>query len=183
MYPNGVSYVRKWVTFLSLIGVLIFAILILVFTIIIQQNRNTYELRDSNNRPVSSSPCPYSGGCITLPGWPVKNTKLRYAICSLAILTILINLIPLTSRVIAYIFFALYLGYSVIAFVTFAVDINSVTNAHNLPCPTGKECTYHPYNATIVMDFLGGFFLIVYLVVEYFVVRRQRQAAPVTVTY
>lgn len=177
MYPNGVSYVRKWVTFLALLGVLVFAILILVFTIIVQQGRNTYEARDINNRPVDGS------GNLTLPGWPLKNTKLRYAVCSLVILTVLINLIPLTSRVIAYIFFVLYLGYAVIAFVTFAVDINAVSNAHNLTCLPHKQCTYHSFNATITIDFIGAVALLVFIVVEYFVVRRAKRAAPVTVTY
>jgi hypothetical protein len=173
MYPNGVSFVRKWVTLLVLLGTIAFAILLLVFTILIHEDRDRVLQKDEFGRTVRPD------GTISRPGWPFRNTKLRYATCSLVIITILINLIPITSRVAAYIFAFLYFCYSVLAFVTFAVDIDAIEAAKKLLCPTGLKCVFHPYNTCAVLDFIGGFLLLVYIIVEYFVTKRPKKATPV----
>ena len=49
-----------------------------------------YQWVDSNNRLIET------------PGWPVRCTIVRYALCTLVILTIAFNLIPLNSRVVSY---------------------------------------------------------------------------------
>jgi len=176
MYPNGVSYVRKWLVTLALLGTAALAILLLVFTILINEDRDRYSERDLYNRQLLDNET-----TITRPGWPVKNTKLRYAMCSIVILAILLNLIPLTSRVIAYCFGLFYFIASVLAFVAFAIDVDSMQDAKQIICPDGLRCVYHPYNATAAIEFIGAVFLLVYIVLEYFVLRRKRVQQPATV--
>lgn len=178
MYPNGVSFVRKWITILVLFGLLGFAVLLLVFTIIVQEDRERYTIKDNFGRAVLGD------NTTSLPGWPARATKLRYATSALVILTILVNIIPITSRVVAYIFGFLYIMYSILAFVTFAVDIDALEAAKKLLCPDNVKCVYHPYNTCAVLDFLGGFILFAYVAVEYFVSKRKPKApqAPQALT-
>eukprot|EP00999_Lentomonas_sp_LEN2_P002628 NODE_506_length_1416_cov_274.269201_g472_i0.p1 GENE.NODE_506_length_1416_cov_274.269201_g472_i0~~NODE_506_length_1416_cov_274.269201_g472_i0.p1 ORF type:complete len:421 (+),score=100.67 NODE_506_length_1416_cov_274.269201_g472_i0:62-1324(+) len=171
MYPNGVSYVRKWVTSLALFAVVACAILLLIFTLIVHEARDRSELLDLYNRPIASAQT-------TRPGWPVKNTKLRYAACGFVILTALLNLIPLTSRVVAYVFGFLYVLYAIVTFVAFGVDVDSIQDARNITCPSDIRCVYHPYNAVATLDFMGGLALIIYVVVEYFVNHRKKAQPP-----
>jgi magnesium-transporting ATPase (P-type) len=174
MYPNGVSYVRKWLVTLALAGTVVLAILLLVFTILINEDRDRYSERDLFNRQLE-------GTTVTRPGWPVKNTKLRYATCSIVILAILLNLIPLTSRVIAYVFGLFYFVAAVLSFVMFAIDVDSMQDAKQLLCPDNLRCVYHPYNATAAIEFIGGVFLLVYIILEYFVLRRRKVQQPAVV--
>jgi hypothetical protein len=200
LYPNGVSYVRKILVFLALLGLFIFAVLCLVFTIILHEQRDRRLLVDEFNRPLTPSSedatnehdgakdedededrigvFPFDGITRTNPGWPERNTELRYAVCSFVIVTVLINLIPLNSRVIAYVFGFLYLLYAVITYVSFGVDINALSRARNLECPENFRCVYHPYNATVAILFIGGFFLIVYVLLEYCVMHRKKTNPP-----
>jgi hypothetical protein len=198
LYPNGVSYVRKVITFLALLGLLIFAVLCLIFTIILHEQRDRYLLVDEFNRSIAPSVDDVTnefdgpdddtaeilgrrqpdGITKTNPGWPQKNTELRYAVCSFVILTILVNLIPLNSRVIAYVFGVLYLCYSVITYVSFGVDIDALQEAKNLDCPENLRCVFHPYNATVALLFIGGFFLIVYVILEYLIMHRRKTNPP-----
>lgn len=167
--PNGVSNVRKTITALALLATLFFAILLLVFTIISIDDRDRFVVRDRWNRKLDPANPKVTN---TNPGWPIKNTKLRYAVSSFAIITILFNLIPLTSRVIAYILAFLYVCYIVLSFVVFALDINAIDRAKSLSCPNYFSCKYHPYAASTTLDFLGGFFLIIYILAEYFALRK-----------
>jgi len=177
LYPNGVSFVRKTLTLISLFLLLAFSILCLVFTIYIHELRTREEIRDVNNRLPSDG----RGGLVTA-GWPERNTKLRYATCSLIILTILFNFIPLNSRIIAYILGFLYICYAVMAFVCFAIDIDEIENAKKLICPDGFTCKYHPYSAIAAIEFIGAFLLIIFVLLEYFVWgRKKKPIAPAEV--
>jgi len=173
LIPNGVSAVRKKITFLGLLFTLFFGIILLVFTILIHQYRETFTARDQFNRMLST-------GLATQPGWPTRATALRYVACSLVILTVLFNLIPLTSRVIAYLIGFLYVLYAMMTYTCFGVDIAALSDAKDLPCPAGYNCVYHPYNATIAFDFIGATFLLIYVAWEYFISKRQKaiEASP-----
>eukprot|EP00996_Jenningsia_fusiforme_P001051 NODE_1960_length_1343_cov_514.380216_g1777_i0.p1 GENE.NODE_1960_length_1343_cov_514.380216_g1777_i0~~NODE_1960_length_1343_cov_514.380216_g1777_i0.p1 ORF type:complete len:386 (-),score=87.07 NODE_1960_length_1343_cov_514.380216_g1777_i0:92-1249(-) len=168
LIPNGVSAVRKKITFLALLFTLIFAIILLVFTILVHQYRETFIQRDAFNRPLTA------GDFATQPGWPKKSTALRYTTCSLVILTLLFNLIPLSSRVIAYVLGFLYFIYAILAFACFGVDLDALEDAKDLVCPEGFNCIFHAYNTTLALDFLGGFLLVVYVIYEYFVSKRRK---------
>lgn len=162
LIPNGVSTVRKKITLLALIFTLIVSIILLVFAILLHESRNRYVFKDKYNRTTS-------GSDDTRPGWPLQSTKMRYATCSGVILAVLFNLIPLTSRTIAYILGFLYILLSVMSFVCFGLDLDAIEKAKQMTCPSGFECVYHPYNATIAIEFIGGILLIAYVIWEFFV--------------
>eukprot|EP01001_Neometanema_parovale_P005903 NODE_2301_length_1453_cov_312.056391_g2186_i0.p1 GENE.NODE_2301_length_1453_cov_312.056391_g2186_i0~~NODE_2301_length_1453_cov_312.056391_g2186_i0.p1 ORF type:complete len:419 (-),score=105.14 NODE_2301_length_1453_cov_312.056391_g2186_i0:197-1396(-) len=174
---NGISTVRRTITLFALVAALLSLIILLIFTLLIHEQRQHYEFRDANNRNMQDN------ATSTRSGWPVKNTKLRYAACAFPIVTILFNMIPLTSRVIAYVLGFLYVVYAVVAFATFGVDVDAITNAKKLLCPTSLKCVYNAYNATIVLDFIGGLLLLIYVIWEYFVSKRQKKsdAPPVVI--
>lgn len=167
--PNGISCVRKTVTSLVLFSLLACGIALLVFTVLIHESRTAVAATDSNNRVQNNQ----------APGWPRRNSAMRYAVCGAVILTILFNFIPLESRVIAFVLAFVYLVCAILSFSAFALDVDSLDDAKdelknpcNFPSPHGTvECAYHPYRATATLDFLGGLFLIVYVVMEYFVLR------------
>jgi hypothetical protein len=172
LYPNGISFVRKMITLIAIFVLLAFSIINLVFTIYVHDFRERVQLLDRYNRPT------FENGVYTNPGWPERNTKLRYATCSLVILTILFNLIPLNSRVIAYLLGFLYLMYAVLAFVCFAIDIDAIEDSKDINCPEEFECKHHPYAATTAIEFIGGIFLIIFVALEYFVFGRRKKPVP-----
>jgi magnesium-transporting ATPase (P-type) len=170
--PNGISFVRKTITIIALFVLLAFSIINLVFTIYVHDLRERVQLLDRYNRPTREQ------GVYTNPGWPIRNSKLRYATCALVILTVLFNLIPLTSRVIAYVLAWLYVCYAVLAFVCFAVDIDAIEDSKRIECPDQYQCKHHPYAATTAVEFIGGIVLIVFVVLEYFVTGRKKKPLP-----
>jgi len=174
LQSNGISSVRRSITMLALVCALIFCIILVIFTVLINQQKEGYQFMDANNRAVQS-------GSLTISGWPLNNTKLRYAATSFTIITILFNMIPLTSRVIAYILGFLYICYSAITFASFGLDVNAIEEAKGLVCPTGFNCYYDAFNATIVLNFMGGFMLLVYVIYEYFISKRNKTPEAVIV--
>jgi hypothetical protein len=172
LYPNGISFVRKLITLIALFVLLAFSIINLVFTIYVHDFRERIQLVDRYNRPV------FENGVYTNSGWPLRNSKLRYATCSLVILTILFNLIPLNSRLVAYILGFLYIVYAVMTFVCFAIDIDAIEDSKDLTCPEVFECKHHPYAATAAVEFIGGVFLIIFVALEFFVFGRKKKPVP-----
>lgn len=168
---NGISRVRKTITMLAIVAVLISSIILLIFALLIHEQRELYTQRDSNNRPTGNS------GTTTQSGWPLKNTKLRYCVAGVTVLALLFNLIPLTSRVIAYILGFLYIIFAVLAFAAFGVDIGSVEDAKDMECPVNYKCTHDAYNATIVLEFIGGVLLLIYVIWEFFISKKEKAAA------
>jgi hypothetical protein len=170
--PNGISFVRKTITIIALFVLLAFSIINLVFTIYVHDLRERVQLVDRYNRPTVAQ------GAYTNPGWPLRNSKLRYATCSLVILTVLFNLIPLNSRVIAYVLAWLYLVYAVMTFVCFAIDIDAIEDSKRIECPDQYKCKHHPYSATAAVEFVGGIFLLVFVVIEYFAFGKKKKPLP-----
>jgi hypothetical protein len=174
MYPNGVSFVRKWLVALSLLTLIGFAILMIVFTILLVESREKLDLRDQFNRPLA--------GDFTAPeGWREGNSLLRYAVSAAAVLVALICLIPFNSRVIAYVFGFIFLAISIMSFTVFGLDVDQLTDAHNTACPRQYTCVYHEYNATAALDFIGAILLLIFIVVEYFVLHRRRNTASAVI--
>lgn len=105
-------------------------------------------------------------------GWATRNTRLRYAASILAILTVLLNLIPFTHRLLAYIFAFLYFTSCVMCFVSFGLDISQLRKADKYigkPFCTklnNLKCVKSPYIATVIMEFLLGLALFIYIVYE-----------------
>lgn len=173
MYPNGVSFVRKWILTIALLVTAGFAILMIVFTILIVESRLKLDLRDEFNRPLATD--------FTAPeGWRYRNSLLRYAFSALVVVTGLIALIPFNSRVIAYVLGTLFFAYAIIGFTIFGLDVDNLNDAHDIACPRQYKCTYHEYNATAAFDFITAFFLLVFVIVEYFVMHRRRPTASAT---
>eukprot|EP01006_Ploeotia_vitrea_P062857 TRINITY_DN84530_c0_g1_i1.p1 TRINITY_DN84530_c0_g1~~TRINITY_DN84530_c0_g1_i1.p1 ORF type:complete len:437 (+),score=76.80 TRINITY_DN84530_c0_g1_i1:59-1369(+) len=171
MFSNGVSLVRKWITALALFAALACAITLLVLTIIVHEDRDKLTAIDRFNRPIRTP-----DGDAEVSGWPLRNTRLRYAVCALVILAVLLNLIPLNMRVVAYVFAFIYICAAALSFTAFGLDVDAIEDAKDLTCPTELSCVTHPYNAVAALDFLGGLFLILYVLVEYFVCHKKKKA-------
>lgn len=173
---NGISSVRRTITLLALLAAMASLIILVIFTILIHEQRERWQFKDRFNRSLQD-------GSNTIPGWPVRNTKLRYAACAFPIILILFNMIPLTSRVIAYVLGFLYLVFAGLAFVTFGVDVSSISDARRLLCPTNLKCVYDSYTTCVVLDFIGGTMLLIYVIWEYIISKRAKpvEAAPVVV--
>jgi len=170
---NGVSTVRRAITMMSLVAAVVTGIILCIFTILVHEVRATYQYKDMYNRVT-----PYaSGSGNTLPGWPLQNSKLRYASCSFIIVTILFNLIPLTSRVIAYMLGFLYFVYIVMTYATFGLDIQALNDARNTTCPQGLYCYYDSFQTCVVLDFMGATVLALYVIWEYFISKRPQKIA------
>jgi hypothetical protein len=69
----------------------------------------------------------------------------------------------------------LYSIYILMAYVTFGVDVSAVEDAKKITCPTGYSCTYDPFNACVVLDFMGATILAIYVIWEYFLSKRPKQ--------
>lgn len=175
---NGVSRVRRTLTMLALVLAAIFGIILCIFTILLEEDKDGTVLKDFRNGVFDSS---QPGTSNTIPGWPLKCSKLRYAVCSFAILTIIFNLIPLTSRVIAYLLGFLYLLYAVMAYSSFGIDVAAIEDAKKITCPTGIRCLYDSFNAVIVLDFMGATMLILYVIWEYFISKRAKKVPAANV--
>jgi hypothetical protein len=104
------------------------------------------------------------------PGWSARNTRLRWALSIITILTVLINLIPFTHRLLAYIFAFFYFSAAVMAFVSFAFDIHEMKNADKFMgafCRrNGLKCVKSAYIATAIMEFFLGLALLFYVFYE-----------------
>jgi len=55
--------------------------------------------------------------------------------------------------------------------VVFALDVNEISNAKSLVCPTYLTCNYAEYQASAAIDFIGGVVLLIYVVAEYVLFR------------
>jgi hypothetical protein len=175
---NGVSTVRRTLTMLALIMAVITGIILCIFTILLEQDKDNTVLKDSRNGFVDSTSL---GQPNTLPGWPLQCTKLRYAVCAFTILTVVFNLIPLTSRIIAYILAVLYLLYAVMSFSSFGIDVAAINDAQNLTCPPGIYCAYDSFKTCVVLDFWGGIMLLLYVVWEYIISKRPQKVPAANV--
>eukprot|EP01005_Ploeotia_sp_CARIB1_P001928 NODE_83_length_1684_cov_399.088632_g81_i0.p1 GENE.NODE_83_length_1684_cov_399.088632_g81_i0~~NODE_83_length_1684_cov_399.088632_g81_i0.p1 ORF type:complete len:445 (-),score=96.45 NODE_83_length_1684_cov_399.088632_g81_i0:265-1599(-) len=179
LFSNGVSLVRKWITSLALLAALVCAIVLLVMTIYVHEQRAKLTSVDRWNRPIKTP-----GMRDEVSGWPHQNTRLRYALTGLVIITVLLNLIPINMRVVAYIFGFLYIIYAILAFTAFGVDVDAIEDAKELACPTELLCVTHPYAAVAALDFIGGILLIAYVAIEYFVCHKKKkppQGPPIVV--
>jgi hypothetical protein len=154
----GVSRTLRQILLLLLFFTFAAAVLLTVFTIVLHSGRDSYESTEAWNIRAFDA---------LKAGWPLKNTRLRLAACGLIIITILLNLIPFRARVIAYIFGFLLLVGSVIVLIAFAIDVRAVASAKQLVCPTNFACSYHKYVATIILDILVCFLIVVYVLYEF----------------
>jgi hypothetical protein len=154
----GVSRTLRQILLLLLFATFASAVLLTVFTIVLHSGRDSYDSTEAWNVRSFDT---------LRPGWPLKNTRLRLAACGLIIITILLNLIPFRARVIAYIFGFLLLVGSVVVLISFATDTRTLGSAKQLVCPTTYKCTYHKYVATIILDILVCFLIVVYVLYEF----------------
>jgi len=154
----GAGKTLKQILLLLLFMTWAFAILLTVFTILLHSGRDTYE--ENEVWQVRSYSAQRSG-------WALKNTRLRLSACGLIIVTIVLNLLPFRSRVVAYIFGLLLLCGSVVVLIAFAVDLKSLDTARDLVCPSNFSCVNSRYVATVILDILISFLIMVYVLYEY----------------
>uniref|UniRef100_A0A7S4FDQ6 Uncharacterized protein n=1 Tax=Eutreptiella gymnastica TaxID=73025 RepID=A0A7S4FDQ6_9EUGL len=161
LVANGVSRVRKTLTFWALFLTIVFGVTLLCATLALPGQQ--YQWVDSNNRLIET------------PGWPVRCTIVRYALCTLVILTIAFNLIPLNSRVVSYTLGFLYVVASAMAIAAFGLDVAAIVDATATSCPAGVTCDYTPYVTTAVIDIVGSILLAGYVFWEYYWAKREQQ--------
>lgn len=162
---RNIRYVR--ITLLSIVLVFTFlcAILMLIFLVILHDDHDI--LRNQQAYPAWNGQTSVRGPeLLEIPGWPDRNTRLRYAVSAVVILAILLNLIPFTHRLIAYFFGFCYFIAAVVGFITFGLDVHEIREADDLGCPANVECRNSEFTATVVILFLLCLSLIIYVFYE-----------------
>lgn len=180
--PHKVRSTRLIFTSISLVFTLFLAIALTVFVIVLHQDHATVQIR--GNRGKSNLTFDqFSDLPFTLEGWSARNTRLRYALSSIAIITILANFLPWRSRIIAYIFAFIYFCVMVMTFVCFALDVYEIRNERRKGCPKRHvknvsnlapaqlvvNCVDAPYVNTAIWDMFGAVAILFYLINEYIV--------------
>eukprot|EP01010_Urceolus_cornutus_P001932 NODE_250_length_1926_cov_289.010655_g200_i0.p1 GENE.NODE_250_length_1926_cov_289.010655_g200_i0~~NODE_250_length_1926_cov_289.010655_g200_i0.p1 ORF type:complete len:610 (-),score=111.64 NODE_250_length_1926_cov_289.010655_g200_i0:95-1741(-) len=156
--PRGVSRTTRQALLLLLFFCFAFGVILLVFTIILNEGRDKRFADEAYDVRFYSNP---------QPGWPKKNTRLRTAASAATILLVLINLIPFRSRVVAYSLGFLYFLLAPLFLVAFAMDCYEISRAQDLKCPGGFKCGYAPFVAAVILEILLAILLIVYVIGEF----------------
>merc|ERR1711976_263393 len=134
------------------------AIISIVFTVLLHEARETFFMDEVEGTRYGTN---------HLSGWPIKNTRLRFALTCVVILTLILSLVPFRSRVIAYVLAFILLVCSAMAVFAFALDVKDVDTARDMPCPQNYDCEFHRYIATCVLDLLLALGLLIYVLVEF----------------
>jgi uncharacterized membrane protein YedE/YeeE len=155
----GQAHVYKMLVGIVIFFVLITAALLIIFSILIHEFRERFRSEEA--------------------GWPRENTRLRLASCIIGILLVLFSLVPYPHRVFHYLIAFLFFIDAVMFFVIFALDVNDLHTARDLPCfdDNGLYCIYHPYNTIVVFDILCGILIIIYIVVEFIIHKKRGMVA------
>eukprot|EP00995_Heteronema_vittatum_P001276 NODE_117_length_1889_cov_449.499457_g81_i0.p1 GENE.NODE_117_length_1889_cov_449.499457_g81_i0~~NODE_117_length_1889_cov_449.499457_g81_i0.p1 ORF type:complete len:573 (-),score=255.07 NODE_117_length_1889_cov_449.499457_g81_i0:171-1847(-) len=159
MIPKtGVSRSTREMLLILLFICFVLLVLMLVFTIVLHEGRDikfadeTFFVRTFNNDK---------------PGWPIKNSRLRFAATTTVILVTLINLIPFRSRVFAYICAFIFFLCSALFLVCFALDVKAVDSARKLTCPFGFTCKFAPFIVICFFDIFLAIMLLMYVIFEF----------------
>jgi hypothetical protein len=174
MVQRNVTYVRKLMTGLALLAVLVLVAADVVFIILLHEDREKEVLMGVRGRADESlqyaSTRPFEH-----PGWKTLNTRLRYSTVGFGILTVFLNFLPFRSKSVAYFFGFLYFSTAIMAICAFGFDVRELGDAKSLPCPTQpitgavQECVQQSYIATCVLDIFVSIFLFIYVIAEYIV--------------
>jgi hypothetical protein len=161
----GQAHVYKMLIAILAFFVLAAAALLIIFSILIHEFRERYNPEQA--------------------GWPRENTRLRLAACIIGILLVIFSLVPYPHRVYHYLIAFFFFIDCVMFFVVFGIDVNELDKARSLPCydDQGLYCIYHPYNTVCVFDFLCGFWIAVYLIIEFLAHKRKSRVAARTYAY
>eukprot|EP00998_Keelungia_sp_KM082_P009108 NODE_527_length_1844_cov_421.728596_g519_i0.p1 GENE.NODE_527_length_1844_cov_421.728596_g519_i0~~NODE_527_length_1844_cov_421.728596_g519_i0.p1 ORF type:complete len:422 (-),score=93.30 NODE_527_length_1844_cov_421.728596_g519_i0:577-1779(-) len=116
--------VRVTLLLIALVLTLLCVVVLCIVSIILHEDRDVSARRNANGLDLQAR-----------AGWPQRNTRLRYALCALVILTVLLNCIPFIHRIIAYFFATCYLVAAILCFVCFFFDIHELGEADNVACP------------------------------------------------
>jgi hypothetical protein len=168
MAMHNIRNVRITILSIFLIFTLAALVWLLIFLVILHRDHDTerrLEVYAGNQ---------FRGEDLNLQsGWPSKNTRMRYAFTIIVILGVLVNLIPFTHRIIAYIFAIVYFGDGILGLVNFGFDIHELHRADDLGCPaiqipiSGElKCVKSGFIATVVLEFILAILLIVYVLYE-----------------
>lgn len=101
------------------------------------------------------------------PGWSARNSRLRYGFTIMGFSAIVLNYIPFTHRAVAYLFGAIYVIISVLAFVAFGLDVSEMQRAHDMLCPLDSRCRDDIFVATAILDFFAGLAFMFYVLYEH----------------
>merc|ERR1711976_674704 len=156
--PVRTSRTAKLVVLGFLFLTLIVAIMSIVFTVLLHEARETLYLDEVEGTRYGTN---------DLDGWPVKNTRLRFALTCIVLLLLVLSLVPFRSRVIAYVLAFCLLVCSALAVFVFALDVKDVDTARDFPCPQNYDCKFHRFIATCVLDLILALGLLAYVLLEF----------------
>jgi hypothetical protein len=163
----GQAHVYKTLIFIGLFALLISAILLIIFTIFINEFRERWHRNDA--------------------GWPRENTRLRLAATIIGTSLVILSLVPYPHRVYHYLLAFCFFCTGVMFFIVFAIDVHDLKNARDLPCHeelnNGLYCIYHPYTTVVVFDFICGLLILIYLVIEFVAHKKKGMVAAREYSY
>jgi len=151
------------ITFLGILLLLftISIIIVAIFIVYIHEDRPVWPIRALYNNE-------FTGRDLTQQrGWPARNTRLRYAATVITILTVLVNLIPFTHRLVAYVFAFLYFVAAIIFLIVFGFDVHEMHQSGKIPCPEEFRCRHDPFITVTVLEFILAIVMLVYVLYEY----------------
>eukprot|EP01004_Peranema_trichophorum_P002156 NODE_1302_length_2021_cov_146.669125_g1101_i0.p1 GENE.NODE_1302_length_2021_cov_146.669125_g1101_i0~~NODE_1302_length_2021_cov_146.669125_g1101_i0.p1 ORF type:complete len:601 (+),score=116.74 NODE_1302_length_2021_cov_146.669125_g1101_i0:66-1868(+) len=185
---KNVGYVKRTITGLCLLALLGVIAADTVFYILLHEDREVEPLLGPRGRAAASrnydDPVAYEHA-----GWPTKNTRIRYSATAIGLLAIMFNFLPFRSKTIAVVFALIYFGVAVMCVIAAAFDIHGIRLANDLNSSCDRtwdgqasECHSGSFIATVVLDLIAFFVLIIYIIVEYFAMQ-QRQCQHCTRAY
>jgi len=159
-----------------------------VMIVVLHQDHNTVMLRSARGKSNRFFD-PYSDQPWEETGWSARNTRLRYSLSGMGILTVILNVLPWRSRIFAYLFAFIYCGIFAMAIVQFVIDVAEVRRAKFVyKCPTrwmmglpsdlpiwgsiqgrSVNCISGPFVACCIIDFFTLGAIAIYIINEYIV--------------
>jgi hypothetical protein len=187
---HNVHKTRLFLVCFVLAGCALLCIAQAVMVVVLHQDHNTIMIRGARGK-TNRTFDPFSDQPWEEAGWSARNTRLRYSLSGIGILTVLLNLLPWRSRVIAYLFAMIYASIFSMVIVQFAFDIHELRMAKlRLGCPSrwflgitqrmdlpsfndfvarGVNCINADYVACAIIDFFTAVCIAIYLINEYIV--------------
>jgi len=158
-----ISSTRRTYVWLAILLLSAFVLIAFILTIIMHELRIKPRQVNFRNQVTFKS------------GWTIRQNRLRVALAGFTVgfaSVLLLDMAGWRRRLIAYIFGTGLFWCSVGLFVCFGMDVNQVSKAGNITCPSGNEparvkCMQWAYFGTCFVDFALAFILMIFVLWEF----------------
>jgi len=176
-HPRGWTHVsreRRLILWFFLGLTLLSAILVLTFAILLAENRY---IAGHSGVPQGANPTvtaniatgklKYMHQAWEASGWPRMNTALRFAATTIGFAAILFSFLPFRSWVASHVAAFFIFASAVLLWTSFSYDMSSFSDANDYVCPSPWKCHRRQFAATLSLEALAAFGLLVYVLWEF----------------